>query len=223
MKTEENNQLKSVSTMRFSDVRQPYDVFAEHRKIIASYCGTGNNIQFLNDPSGNRRWLPFEVESIISPRDIPFDYEAIYSQAYALYQQGYEYYFSDAENKFINERNQQRFCVSDPEQELVDEYFRKPTERNPGEFVTSARAAEIVSTFNHHVKPIVIGRALARLGFESDRQNNGRGYYVVVIPPEERKRHAVSLAYDAMIKRRKITGSSEQTETSVQPDTPDVF
>ena len=222
MKSEENNKLKSVSTMRFSDVRQPYDVFAEHRKIIASYCGTGNNIQFLNDPSGNRRWLPFEVESIISPRDIPFDYDAIYSQAYALYLQGYEYYFSSAENEFINERNKQRFCVSDPEQELVEEYFRKPTERNPGVFVTSAKAAEIVSTFNNHVKPVVIGRALSRLGFESDRNGNSRGYYVVVIDPDERKRHAVSLAVDAMIKRRK-GNSSEQSDTPDQPDAPDVF
>ena len=220
MKSEENNKLKSVSTMRFSDVRQPYDVFAEHRKIIASYCGTGNNIQFLNDPSGNRRWLPFEVESITSPRDIPFDYEAIYAQAYGLYLQGYEYYFSDTENEFINERNKQRFCVSDPEQELVEEYFRKPTEGNPGVFVTSVRAAEIVSTFNNHVKPTVIGRALSRMGFESGRDGNSRGYYVVVIDSDERKRHAVSLAVDAMIKRRKANGSSDQSE---KPDQPDIF
>ena len=220
MKSEENNKLKSVSTMRFSDVRQPYDIFAEHRKIIASYCGTGNNIQFLNDPSGNRRWLPFEVESIVSPRDIPFDYESVYSQAYALYLQGYEYYFSDAENQFINERNKQRFCVSDPEQELVEEYFRKPTEKNPGVFVTSARAAEIVSTFNNHVKPTVIGRALSRLGFESGRDGNSRGYYVVIIDPDERKRRAKLLAVDAMDKRRRANGSSEQLET---PDQPDVF
>ena len=223
MKSEENNKLKSVSTMRFSDVRQPYDVFAEHRKIIASYCGTGNNIQFLNDPSGNRRWLPFEVESIISPRDIPFDYEAIYSQAYGLYLQGYEYYFSDTENKFINERNKQRFCVSDPEQELVEEYFSKPTEGNPGVFISSVRAAEIVSTFNNHVKPIAIGRALSRLGFESDKRGNSRGYYVVVIDPDERKRRSVSLAVDAMIRRRKANGSSAQSETPDRTDEPDVF
>ena len=35
--------------------------------------GTGNNVQFLSDPTGNRRWLPFEIESIESPRDRPFD------------------------------------------------------------------------------------------------------------------------------------------------------
>jgi hypothetical protein len=223
MRAEENNKLKTVSTMRFSDVRQPYDTFAEHRKIIASFCGTGNNVQFLNDPSGNRRWLPFEVESILSPRDIPFDYEAIFSQAYALYQQGYEYYFTDVENGFINERNQQRFCVSDPELELVEEFFRKPSEGNPGEFVTSVRAADIVSSFSNHVKPMAIGRALARYGFESGRQGNSRGYYVVVIPPEERKRRAVSLAYDSMIKKRNAKAVAEQSDMPDPPDPPDVF
>ena len=217
MKSEENNKLKSVTTMRFSDVRQPYDVFAEHRKIIASYCGTGNNIQFLNDPSGNRRWLPFEVDSITSPRDIPFDYEAIYSQAYGLYLQGYEYYFSDQENEFINERNKERFCVSDPEQELVEEFFRKPTEDNPGELVTSVRAADIVSTFSNHVKPVAIGRALARLGFERGRQGNSRGYYVVVIPPDERKRLAISRAVAAMSRRRKAI------QSPIPPDEPALF
>ena len=221
MKSEENNKLKSVTTMRFSDVRQPYDVFAEHRKIIASYCGTGNNIQFLNDPSGNRRWLPFEVASITSPRDIPFDYEAIYSQAYGLYLQGYEYYFSDAENEFINERNRDRFSVSDVDAEMVEEYFRKPTEGNPGVFMTSFGAAEIVSSNNQHVKPTAIGRALSRLGFESGRQGNSRGYYVVIIPPDERKRRAVSLAVDAMIRRCKADDSSAQSETPNQPNQPD--
>ena len=39
----------------------------------------------------------------------------------------------------------------------------------------------------------------------------------------ERKRHAVSLAVDAMIKRRKANGSSEQSETPDQTDEPDVF
>lgn len=163
------------------------------------------------------------MESITSPRDIPFDYEAIYSQAYGLYLQGYEYYFTDAENEFINERNKQRFCVSDPEQELVEECFRKPTEGNPGVFITSVRAAEIVSTFNNHIKPTAIGRALSRLGFESDRQGNSRGYYVVVVDPDERKRRAVSMAVDAMIKRRKANASLDQAETPNQPNQPELF
>jgi predicted P-loop ATPase len=219
----ETNNLKTVSTMRFSDVRQAYDHFAEHRKLIASYCGTGNNIQFLNDPSGNRRWLPFEVESITSPRDVPFDYAAIYSQSYALYREGYEYYFSEVENDFINERNKERFSIPDPEAELVEEYFRKPTDKNPGIFVTSSDAADIVSTASRHIKPAAIGRALSRLGFESDRKGNRRGYYVVIVDYDERKREAASLAYDAMLRRSKANSPSDKPKTADTSNMPDAF
>ena len=86
MSSRELNQLKSAVTMPSVDERAPYASFADHRKHIASFCGTGNNVQFLSDTTGTRRWLPFEVEQIESPRDKPFNYEGIYSQAYALYQ-----------------------------------------------------------------------------------------------------------------------------------------
>ena len=121
---------------------------------------------------------------------------------------------------FINKRNEERFAVSDPEAELVEEHFRHPTESNPGEFVTSSRAAEIVSTFSQHIKPAAIGRALSRLGFESGREGNSRGYYLVIVDSDERKRRAKSLAVDAMIKRRKVQTPAKQPE---EPDTPDVF
>ena len=90
MRPSELNQLKAAVTMPSIDERAAYAHYHEHRKHIASFCGTGNNAQFLSDPTGNRRWLPFEVESIESPRDHPFDYEAIYAQAYALYQEGFQ-------------------------------------------------------------------------------------------------------------------------------------
>lgn len=41
----------------------------------------------MSDPTGNRRWLPYEIESILSPREHPFNYEGIYAQAYALYKE----------------------------------------------------------------------------------------------------------------------------------------
>ena len=76
------------------DERAAYTHFHVHRKHIASFCGTGNNAQFLSDPTGNRRWLPFEVESIESPREHPLDYTGIYSQAYALYRQSFRFWFT---------------------------------------------------------------------------------------------------------------------------------
>ncbi len=93
MKPAELNQLKAAVTMPSIDERAAYAHFHEHRQHIASFCGTGNNVQFLSDETGNRRWLPFEIERITSPREMPFDYEGIYSQAYALYQEGFQYWF----------------------------------------------------------------------------------------------------------------------------------
>ena len=88
MRPSELNQLKAAVTMPSIDERAAYAHFHEHRQHIASFCGTGNNVQFLGDETGNRRWLPFEVESIRSPRDHPFNYAGIYAQAYALARPG---------------------------------------------------------------------------------------------------------------------------------------
>ncbi len=57
MRPSELNQLKAAVTMPSIDERAAYAHFHEHRQHIASFCGTGNNVQFLSDPTGNRRWL----------------------------------------------------------------------------------------------------------------------------------------------------------------------
>ena len=83
MSASEMNQLKAAVTMQYINERAAYAHYAEQRKHINSFCGTGNNPEFLNDPTGTRRWLPFEVESIVSPRQHPFNHPGIYAQAYA--------------------------------------------------------------------------------------------------------------------------------------------
>lgn len=66
--------------MQYTNERAAYGHYAEQRKHINTFCGTGNNPEFLSDPTGNRRWLPYEIESILSPREHPFNYEGIYAQ-----------------------------------------------------------------------------------------------------------------------------------------------
>ena len=128
MRPAELNQLKAAVTMPSIDERAAYAHFHEHRKHIASFCGTGNNVSFLSDPTGNRRWLPFEVESIVSPREHPFCYEGIYSQALALYKSGFTFWFTKEEIQEQNRHNR-KFETPRLEHELVDLYFRKPLER----------------------------------------------------------------------------------------------
>ena len=185
MRPAELNQLKAAVTMPSIDERAAYAHYHEHRKHIASFCGTGNNTQFLSDPTGNRRWLPFEVESIVSPRDHPFHYEGIYSQALALYQSGFQYWFTKEEIQELNRHNRQ-FETPHLERELVSLYFRVPKEGENGMFMTSARAIQIVGTgISQKLNPTRVGLSFNELGFQRVRYHGIRGYLVIQRTAEE--------------------------------------
>ena len=185
MRPAELNQLKAVVTMPSIDERAAYAHYHEHRKHIASFCGTGNNLQFLSDPTGNRRWLPFEVTSILSPREHPFDYEGIYAQAYLLYKSGYQHWFTKREIEELNQHNRQ-FETPRLERELVNVYFRKPTQDESGVFMTAARALQIISNgIAQKLSAEQIGRAFSELGFQKKRLHNQRGYLVEIRTAEE--------------------------------------
>ena len=188
MTSKESNQLKSAVTMPSVDERAPYDRFPVHRPHIASFCGTGNNVQFLTDETGSRRWLPFEVASILSPRENPFNYEGIYAQAYALSRdRDFRYYFSQAETSRLMQHNA-TFEAAHNELELVDFYFRQPTAGETGEFMPTAVALQIVSGgISHKLSTVALGRAFSKLGFRSDTIGRIRGYYVVRLNDDERR------------------------------------
>ena len=197
MRPAELNQLKAAVTMPSIDERAAYAHYHEHRKHIASFCGTGNNTQFLSDPTGNRRWLPFEVDSILSPREHPFHYEGIYAQALSLYTSGFQYWFTKEEIQELNRHNKQ-FETPHLEHELVDLYFRRPIDSELGEFISVARALQMISNgISQKLSAVNVGRAFSDLGFKRVRTNSSRGFIVVCRTPEEIKAYQHRLLMDA--------------------------
>ena len=197
MRPSELNQLKAAVTMPSIDERAAYAHFHEHRRHIASFCGTGNNVQFLSDPTGNRRWLPFEVEHIRSPRDEAFDYEGIYAEALLLYRTGFRYWFTREEILRLADHNRQ-FETPRLETELVQLYFRHPTETEHGEFMSVARVMQLVSgNIQQKLSAVNLGRALIELGFQRVRYNKVRGYIVVRRTGDEMDRVQKSMALEA--------------------------
>lgn len=198
MRLAELNQLKAVVTMPHIDERAAYAHFHEHRQHIASFCGTGNNVTFLNDPSGNRRWLPFEVEHIRSPREFTLPYEGIYAQALALYMDNFGFWFTQEEIIELNQHNK-HFETPRPEYDLVNLYFRKPTPSDMGgTFMTVARAMQIIGyNGNLNLSSVQIGKAFTELGFKRVRSHKQRGYLVVERTAEEIKNYQKIQALDS--------------------------
>jgi predicted P-loop ATPase len=197
MRPADLDQFKALVTQTDIVERAPYARKPERRPHLASFCATGNKTKFLNDPSGNRRWLPFEVLEILSPREFPFDHEGIYSQAWALVKSGFRYWFSAEEIAEVNEHNK-GYEEESLEMELIFQYFRKPGPDETGEFMTAAGIMQyiggnIVSKLNK----ITLGRMLKAAGFEHKRNKNVSGFIVVPLSSDEiqaqKKRLAVEV------------------------------
>lgn len=179
MRPAELNQLKAMVTMPYVNERAAYGRNKERHPHIASFCGTGNNVQFLTDPTGNRRWLPFEVSQIRDPHLHAIPYELVYSQAYALWKSGFCHWFSQEEIRKLNMHNS-RFEVPNLEEDLIRTHFRKPFEGEAGIFVTAADILEQISScLRYPLSPNKIGRIMAGLEFESIRYKGKRGYVTV--------------------------------------------
>ena len=194
MLPKELNKLKGTMTMPSINERAPYERYHKNRPHLASFCGTGNNVQFLSDTTGTRRWLPFEVESIEPPQENPLDYDAIYAQAYALYQQGFRYWFDQAEIQRLTQHNRQ-FETVHSELELVDLHFRKPTSNDPRELVSATMALQLIGgNLAYTLSKEKIGQAFSMLGFESKRTASQRGYIAIHRTPAERDDYRRKLA-----------------------------
>jgi len=194
MRPADLNQLKAAVTMRSINERGAYAHYAERRKHINSFCATGNNPQFLTDPTGNRRWLPFEVEKIVSPREHPFPYEGMYAQAYALYKSGFKYWFENEESQLQSLHNK-RFDAPRLETELVDLYFRKPGENENGQFISVANALQIISgNVSQKLSAVNVGKAFVELGFQRVRTSYTRGFLAIVRTAEEIRQYQITLS-----------------------------
>ncbi len=149
------------------------------KKPKKSKTGTGNNAQFLSDTTGNRRWLPFEVENIVSPREQPFNYEGIYKQAYWLYQNGFQYWFSANELERLSRHNQSYETPTD-EEDAVNTYFRRPTVNEQGMFMPVLRAKQYINTYaTIPLNTTKMAQAFRKLGFKFKHTKAGNVYYVI--------------------------------------------
>ena len=185
MKQRDLNQLKALTTMRTINERRSYGEFNEFHRHIASFCATGNNRFFLTDHTGNRRFLTFEVESIVPPQTYDYGYEDVYAQAYALWQQGFRYWFNDEENAEINRHNME-FEAPNKELELIQKYYRAPMDGEECKFLTATDILERINgSIKEQLSTVRIGIALRTMGIERVRSGNARGYRLVEISPEQ--------------------------------------
>ena len=176
MNNRELNQLKSIITATDVNERAAYAYTKERRVRLASFCASGNRRDFLTDITGNRRWLPFEVESIQNPFFTTLPYNLMYAQAWALAQDPQFCYWFELDEIEVLEQHNQYFRDESNEEQLLDVYFAvPPTDATTAKFLTTAEISERLIYYGNIKKPMTLSRLgvlLSQKGFLSVRRGN---------------------------------------------------
>ena len=141
------------------------------------------------------------VKPSTGPASMPFIKASsaafFFSQAVSLLRSGFRFWLSKEEIQELSCHNRQ-FETPRLEQELVMLYFRKPGENEPGQFVTAARAIQVMGTgITQKLSAVYVGRAFMELGFARARIHSARGYLAVQRTAEEIRLFQLKIAMDA--------------------------
>ena len=179
----DENELKNLITCPMVKYRMPYDKYVEEHPHLASFVASVNGNDFLTDPTGSRRFLPFEVLSIDIEKAKAISMDNVYAEAKALLKSGFRYWFDDDEIAELY-RESEDFQVQTAEMELLLRCFEKPTEDESYSLMTTTEILTYLGIYTH--QPLVakrMGEALKKAGYikVSKRRNGGSPIYVYKI------------------------------------------
>ena len=177
------NELKNLIPCPMVKYRMPYDKYVEEHPHLASFVASVNGNDFLTDPTGSRRFLPFEVLSIDIEKAKRISMDNVYAEAKALLKSGFRYWFDDEEVTELY-RESEDFQVQTAEMELLLRCFEKPTEDESYSLMTTTEILTYLGIYTH--QPLVakrMGEALKKAGYikVSKRRNGGSPIYVYKI------------------------------------------
>ena len=170
----DENELKNLITCPMVKYRMPYDKYVEEHPHLASFVASVNGNDFLTDPTGSRRFLPFEVLSIDIEKAKRISMDNVYAEAKALLKSGFRYWFDDDEIAELY-RESEDFQVQTAEMELLLRCFEKPAEDENYSLMTTTEILTYLGIYTH--QPLVakrMGEALKKVGYiKMNKRRNG--------------------------------------------------
>ena len=172
--------LKEIITKTQIRMRKAYGHNNETMPRRASFAGSVNTAQFLNDSTGSRRFLCFELEGIQYQHNV--DINMAFSQALFLFKSGFRYWFDQEEIRSITENNEQ-YQLHSPEEELLLTWF-EPCEREKANVFLNA--SQIAAKLAEKAKINITDSTINKLGKALKKHNfirlkkNGIAVYALI-------------------------------------------
>ncbi|CAN1544686.1 Domain of unknown function DUF3874 [Flavobacteriaceae bacterium] len=178
--------LKEIITKTQIRMRKAYGHNNETMPRRASFAGSVNTAQFLNDSTGSRRFLCFELEGIKYQHDV--DINRAFSQALFLFKSGFRFWFDQEEIKNITANNEQ-YQLHSPEEELLLTWFEPCSKEEATLFLNASQiAAKLADRTKLNLNDGTInklGKALKKHNFIKISKKTGYVYAVKELSYEE--------------------------------------
>jgi hypothetical protein len=183
----EEKRLKELTSKEFINVREPYGRVSMDLRRLAVFCGTSNETQILNDPTGNRRQLPINIIDINKDEYNKCNKEGLWRELYAMYINNWDYTVLHEDIQELNESTN-TFKHSTPEDDLIHKKLQPGNSSSYGEWMslTDIQQYLMIETKFNYLNIQRIGSILSSLGFEKDRKRRGNSlvtmYFVTKNP-----------------------------------------
>lgn len=161
-KTDEKR-FKDLTSKDTFSLRAPYDKSNQDYKRLAVLCGTSNDREVINDPTGNTRILPVEILSIDHEMYNSVDKDELFMELVRVYESGENWNFSKQELDNLTEITN-TFESIPYERELILKYFTRKEEAEGVGFTEEMSATDIKDYIELNTKQQI--RSLKRLGME---------------------------------------------------------
>lgn len=172
--------LKNLMQLSSLNIRKAYQKNYAPLPRIASFIGTSNRRDLLDDPTGSRRFLCVKVEHRIDCSNL--DLTQIYAQLKAELDAGERYWFTPEEEQEIQFHNEQFYQVH-PEEELFRNHFRAASEDEECEMLSLVEILECLKEKHggllRQVSMVKFGNALVASGVERVHTKRGNRYKLV--------------------------------------------
>lgn len=103
-------QLKAFLSKRIDAIRLPYARVASNFARRTSFCGSVNEMEFLNDATGNRRFLPLVILSCNKDHDI--DLQQLWAQMLQGYLNGNQWWLTPEQDLLVSQVQERHRPVS---------------------------------------------------------------------------------------------------------------
>jgi predicted P-loop ATPase len=173
--------IKRLLSAPSFDLREPYGKKNINLKRIATLCATSNETELLNDPTGNRRNIIFEVIGKFEfEKYNNIDKEQLFSQLVKMHKDGFRAELTESMIGLIEKYTCDKHSETSIEAECIHMQFEKPEVATDFNFMTATKIKDIIEKATEQKLSIKkLGMELKRMGYKRINKNSVFGYLIV--------------------------------------------